>query len=251
MISLSTPCTELATPSFHRQSHTVTREPKALTNIDSADRAQLMRVAVFFGPACFVMLSFLWYFMMMKEWIPGWLFPLLVVLNVPITVAGIFAIHRAVGAASTGLVKTIFAAGDIAPPPTYPRQDVFIVRGQYEAAAEAFRDHLQIAPADQEARLRLAQLLETHLKGYNEAERLYLELRRAEEPPATPQQLMRAANGLIDLYRKTGRIDRLKVELARFVDCYRGTPHANGAARELQELKTEPGPTSESPRSPR
>lgn len=195
-----------------------------------------MRVVVFFGPACFVILSFLWYFCLMKGWIPGWMFVVLLFLDIPITIAGIFAIHRAVGATATGLVKTIFAAGNIAPPPTYPRQDVFIVRGQYTEAAEAFRDHLQVEPGDHEARLRLAQLLETHLKGYNEAERLYLEVRRAE-PPGSAAEQIRASNGLIDLYRKTGRIDRLKVELARFADRYRGTPLADGAARELRDLK--------------
>jgi hypothetical protein len=224
---------------------------KPLKDIDSADRAQLMRVVVYFGPASFTILSFLWYFCLEKGWIPGWLFGVLLLVNIPITVAGIFAIHRAVGAASTGLVKTIFAAGDIAPPPTYPRQDVLIVRGQYADAADVFRDHLQIEPADHEARLRLAQLLETHLKGYDEAERLLLEVRRAE-PPAAGPQLMRAANGLIDLYRKWGKTDRLKVELARFADRYRGSPLAEGAARELRELKDEmlPADRGAPPREP-
>lgn len=219
-----------------------------LRDTDLADRAQLLRVVVFFGPACFVMLSLAWYFCREKGWISGWLFVVLLLLNIPITIAGIFAIHRAVGAASTGLVKTIFAAGDIAPPPTYPRQDVLIVRGQYAEAADCFRDHLQIEPADHEARLRLAWLLEMHLQRYDEAERLYLDIRRAR-PPARPHHLMRAANGLIDLYRKTGRSDRLMVELARFADRYRGSPLADGAARELRELK-EGDPTTESPRSP-
>ena len=223
--------------------------PSRLRDIDSADRAQLLRVVVYFGPACFTILSLMWFYMAEKGWIPGWAFLLLVVfVNIPVTVAGIFFISRAVNAASTGLVKTIFAAGDIAPPPTYPRQEVLIVRGQYAEAAEWFRDHLQVQPADHEARIRLAQLLETHLQGYDEAERLYLEIRRAQ-PPADAHQQMRAANGLIDLYRKMGRTDRLTVELARFVDRYRGSALAEGAARELRELK-ESSLTSESPRSP-
>lgn len=220
----------------------------ALRDLDSADRAQLMRVVVLFGPPCFTILTMLWYLMAEKGWIPGWLFPVLLLLNVPLTIAGILAIHHSVGAASTGLVKTIFAAGDIAPPPTYPRQDVLIVQGKYEEAASWFRDHLQIEPGDHEARLRLAQLLEAHLKGYDEVERLYLEIRSAQ-PLADVRQQMRAANGLIDLYRKMGRIDRLKVELARFVDRYRGSPLADGAARELRELKGV-DLTNESPRSP-
>jgi hypothetical protein len=53
---------------------------------------------------------------------------------------------------------------------------------------------------------------------------------------------MRAANGLIDLYRKLGRHDRLRVELARFADRFRGTPGAAAAARLLREMKAEGTP---------
>jgi len=194
----------------------------------------VLKVAVFFGPACFVMLSFLWYFFLRQQWISSGVFLLLVILNVPVTIAGIFAIHRTVGVTSTGLVKAIFAAGNIPPPPTYPRQDVMIARGQYAEAADYFRDHIRIEPADHEARLQLAQLLETRLQGHDEAERLYQEVRRMQPDP---RQEMRAANGLIDLYRRTGRRDRLGVELARFADRYRGTAAGNAAARELNELK--------------
>jgi hypothetical protein len=190
---------------------------------------------VFFGPACFIILSMLWFFMHKMGWIPGWLVAVLTVVNIPVTIAGIFAIHRSVGAASTTLVKTLFAAGDIAPPRTYPRQEVLIVQGKYDEAADWFRDHVRIEPEDHEARLRLAHLLETQLAGYDEAERVSRD--SACNAPATARAQMRVANGLIDLYRKTGRTDRLKVELARFVDRYRGTALADGADRELRELK--------------
>jgi hypothetical protein len=69
-----------------------------------------------------------------------------------------------------------------------------------------------------------------------EAERLYLEVRR-HAPTAGHE--MRAANGLIDLYRKRGRRDRLIVELARFADRYHGTPGADAATRLLKELKAD------------
>jgi tetratricopeptide (TPR) repeat protein len=205
---------------------------------DATDVIQLFRVAAWFGCPCFIMLSSAWGFMLNKGWISTGIFVLLLVLNIPITLAGIFAIHRTVGGTAVLMVKTMFADGDIPPPPTYPRQDVMIVQGKFAEAADAFRDHLQIEPGDHEARLQLAHLLEMRLKGYDEAERLYLEIRNAE-PAARPYEQMRAANGLIDLYRKLGRTDRLKVELARFVDRYRGSPLAAGAARELKELKTE------------
>ena len=220
-----------------------------LRDIDAAERAHLLKVAVFFGPACFIIVSALWFFLLKMGWIPGWLLPVLIVLNIPLTIGGIFAIHHAVGAASTTFVRTVFAAGDIAPAPTYPRQDVLIVQGKYAEAADWFRDHIRIEPHDHEARLRLALLLEAHLKNYDEAEQLYLKIRNAT-PPGNARQQMQAANHLIDLYRKTGRTDRLIVELARFVDRYRNSPQAAGAARELEELKNE-GPTSGSRRSPR
>src|SRR5216110_586674 len=136
---------------------------------DATDAIRLMRVAAWFGPACFMMLSGLWYFMLNKGWISGGVFVFLLIVNVPVTLAGIFAIHRAVGEASVLLVETMFAVGDIPPPPTYPRQDVLIVQGKYAEAADWFRDHLRIEPGDHEALLRLAHLLEMRLTGYDEA----------------------------------------------------------------------------------
>src|SRR6266513_23908 len=216
---------------------------------DSTDVLRLLKVATLLGPACFVMLSALWYFMLEKGWISSGAFVFLLVLNVPISIALVWGVHRAVGETAVLMVKTMFADGDIPPPPTYPRQDVLIVQGKYAEAADWFRDHLRIEPGDHEARLRLAHLLEMRLPGYDEAERLYLEVRNARHAANASEQL-RATNGLIDLYRKLGRTGRLKVELARFVDRYRGTPLAAGAERELKELKAA-DPTSESPRSPR
>ena len=205
-----------------------------LKDVDSAERAYFLKVAVLFGPPCFFMLTLAWYFCLRQEWISRGAFLLLLVLNAPFTIAAIVAIHRGAGGASTRLVKTIFAAGNIPPPPTYPRQDVLIARGQYAEAADYFRDHLRVEPGDHEARLQLANLLETRLQGHEEAERLYQEIRRMEPDP---RQEMRAANGLIDLYRRTQRRDRLRVELARFAERYRGTAAAEAAARELNELK--------------
>jgi hypothetical protein len=223
-------------------------EEPQLHDIDSADRAQLMRVVVYFGPPCFVLLSLLWFFLRAKGMISGGVFAGLIVLNVPLTVAGIFAIHRTVGAAATGLVHTMFAAGNIAPAPSYSAQETLIVRGRYDDAAESFRAIIAERPEELDARLALARLLEDKMNDPTGAERLYQDVRGAEPPP-NPRQVMAAANGLIDLYRRTGRTDRLKVELARFADRYRGTRAAAHATRELLELKTA-DLTSESPRSP-
>lgn len=203
----------------------------------AVDGINFLKVAGIFGPVCFFMLSMLFYFLKEKGFVSSGVFVLLLLLNLPITAALVFAIHRSVGAISVGMMKTMMAAGDIAPAPTYPRQDVLIAQGKYAEAADWFRDHIRIEPDDHEARLRLAMLLEMHLQGFDEAEQLLLKIRNAQ-PPGDARQLMQAANHLIDLYRKTGRTDRLKVELARFVATYRGSAQAEGAARELKELKS-------------
>src|SRR5258708_5288192 len=133
-----------------------------------------------------------------------------------------------------GFARTVLAGGDIAPPRTYPRQDVLIVRGQFAEAAGYFRDHLTLEPEDCDARLRLADLLERYLKDDAGAEREYLEVRRRA---TDPRHVMMAANGLIDLYRRAGNRGRSMVELARFAARYRGSAAGDAAARELKGMK--------------
>jgi len=137
---------------------------------------------------------------------------------------------------SARLVGSIFASGNIEPPPTYPVAETRIVRGKYAEAADFFRGHLAAHPEDFEARLRLADLAVAHLGRYEDAERLYREVRDAREDP---RRELAAYNGLIDLHTKTGRRDRLKTELARFADRYHGSPQATRALERLRELKAE------------
>ena len=209
---------------------------KSLRDFDARDRTDLIRITVYFGAPCLVLLSALWSFCYAKEWIPFGVFVFLLILNLPLTAIGILAINTTVGVASTGLIKAIYSAGDIPPPRTYPRQDTLIVRGQYAEAAGYFRDHLTIEPDDNEARLRLADLLEQHLNDPAGAERLYQEVRQRNP---NPREEMAAANGLIDIYRKTGQRGRLMVALARFADRYRGSPQGEDAARALRGMKAE------------
>jgi len=54
-----------------------------LRDINAADRAHLLKVAVFFGPACFVILSMLWYFLRKQGSISSGVEVLLTVLNIP------------------------------------------------------------------------------------------------------------------------------------------------------------------------
>ena len=168
--------------------------------------------------------------------IPGWLLALLILLDAPLVGLGILGINALTNRASRSLVHGLYAMVDIPPPRSYPRQDVMIVRGQYQEAADYYRDHLTVEPDDNEARLRLADLLERHLNDVAGAERLYLEVRGRQ--PSRGEE-MRASNGLIDLYRAQGNRERLLVELARFRDRYPGTAGAEAAARLLTKLKTQ------------
>jgi tetratricopeptide (TPR) repeat protein len=181
------------------------------------------------------MLSAAWARLYAQGSIPGWLLAVLIVLDLPLIALGVLGIHAFTNRTAKGLVHAIYAVGDISPPRSYPRQDVMIVRGQYQEAADYFRDHLTVEPDDNEARLRLADLLEQRLDDLAGAERLYLEV-RGREP--TRGEEMRASNGLIDLYRKQGNRERLLVELGRFRDRYPGSPGAEAAARLLTELKS-------------
>lgn len=206
----------------------------ALKDIDAVERAYLIKIAVRFGGPCFILLSLLWFFFLERGYIGPAVFAALMILNVPLTVAGVFALDHATTKASAHLMKTIYSAGDIPPPRTYPRQEMLIIRGKYAEAAEYFRDHLVVEPEDNEARLLLADLLERHLADPANAERLYFEVRRTF---ANPREEMAAANGLIDLYRKTGQRGRLMAELARFAGRYAGSPQGDEAARALREMK--------------
>jgi tetratricopeptide (TPR) repeat protein len=216
----------------------VSTNDRSLSSGDAAERAHLIKAIVLFSGPAFVMLGGLWFFLQQKGVISSGLAFALVLLDAPLAVVLAVLIHRAVGQGSETFVNTVFAWGGSAPkgPATFPRQDALLARGQFAEAADYFRDHLRVNPKDLAARLRLAELLEKHLQGADEAERLYNEVRRM----ATDRNYeFMAANGLIDLYRRGKRTDRLRVELARFAERFKGSAAAVAASRELQDLKTD------------
>jgi hypothetical protein len=231
--------TLLAAPAFQAPIRPVALTSKAPGAVDAAERAQLIKAIVLFSGPCFIMLGALWFFLAHKGVISSTLAGILILLDVPLAVLGAVAIHAAVGRGSSGFVNLLYAWGSSTPPQrTYPRQETLIVRGQYAEAAEYFRDYVRVTPDDMEARLRLARLLEQHLKDDAAAEQVYAEIRRLT---TDRNYEFAATNGLIDLYRRGKRVDRLCVELARFAERYKGTAPAEAAARELRELKAGPG----------
>src|SRR5207247_1283817 len=95
---------------------------------DPVDSLLLMRVGLYFGPACFFILTALWTKLLVEGTISTGVFVVLVVANVPITLAGIALIYGSIGGTATLLANTLTAAGDIPPPPSYPNQDVLIAQ---------------------------------------------------------------------------------------------------------------------------
>ena len=212
-------------------------ETGGLRDIDAVERAQFLRVLSWVGPAGLVIVGGVEIFLYSQGVLPLWILVVLLVIDGPLILGVVILVHRGTGSLAADLVNTAYAGGSLLPPPpSYARQEVMIARGQYIDAADYFRDHIRVHPEDLEARLRLATLLETHLEGFDEAEQLYLEVRRSH-PDARRE--MAAYNGLIDLYTKRGRMDRLKVELARFADRYQGTVQAEEARRKLKDLKAD------------
>src|SRR5438445_340290 len=169
---------------------------------DLVDSLLLMRVGLYFGPACFLILTALWTKLLVEGTISTGVFVVLVVANVPITLAGIALIYGSIGGTATLLANTLTAAGDIPPPPSYPNQDVLIAQGKYAEAAEYFRDHLRVDPADCDARLRLAELYERHPAGPAGGEQQSPAARRGR---AGRRRQSTATNALPGLRRRTGR----------------------------------------------
>jgi len=209
-----------------------------LTDLDARDVTGLLRITFWFAPACITILSFMWYYFWDKGSISGSQFAIVLVVDFPLAAIGVLLINALASRSAAGLENTIAAQGNGNPPATYPRQELLIARGEYRQAAEYFRDHLVVEPGDNQARLRLAVLLETRLADDGGAEALYKEVRSRR---LSPHEEVAASNGLIDLYRRTGRRDRLSVELARFAERYAGTQAGEAAGRELRELKSGAG----------
>ncbi len=209
-----------------------------MKDLETHDTTDLFRIAVLFGPPCLIILSAAWFFLLAKGFISPRTFVLLMVANIPITVGGVVVIFLVVRTMAVGVAHMATAAGNIPPPPSYPNQDLLIAQGKYREAADYFRDHIRITPEDMDARLRLADLLERYLGDLAGAEQQFLAIRRLSNEPHLEVPV---TNGLIDVYRKQGRREQLKSELARLVERRRGTALGEGAARELQELEAGDG----------
>ncbi len=204
----------------------------------AGERALWYRTLVLFGLPALLLLPLGFLSLFLRGFIPRWLLVVLILLTPFAVYALARAIYASISGSAEGLAAMMYGAGNLAPEPAHSGMESLVARGRYTEAAEAFTQWLVEHPADHSARFKLADLAIRHLQDPAQAERLYLEVRRGAP---TPREEMLSSNLLIELYRSTGRSDRLVVELAKFADRYRGTRAGQDAARVLRELKEERG----------
>jgi hypothetical protein len=210
----------------------VAKKERRLRDIDSAELAHRLRVFVWLGCSAYIMLAAVEF----RLFGSSLQFLLLLFLNIPFLALVGGLLLWVVNRSARTWVDTVSGAGNIAPAASFSFQESLIIRGMYAEAAESFRGHIAANPGDNDARLALAKVCTSHLDDSPGAERLYQEVRRNR--PTARQESM-AANQLIDLYRATGQVGRLKSELARYAERYAGTRAGVEAKRLLMEMKQE------------
>lgn len=207
-----------------------------LPDFHSGDRAQfyklLFRTGMYVIPLLLVGEILAW----MRGWIGPVGFIVLAILNFPALYIYCVVQFWMMSTVAEGFTRMVLAGGNLPPDPAHSRFEALEVRGHYQDAAEAYRDHLVAKPRDHLARIKLADLCLRHLDRPDEAERLYLEIRQGQP---SPKEERLATNLLMELYRKLGRKDRLMVELARFANQHKGTRASQEATRTLMAMKDE------------
>lgn len=203
---------------------------------DAAERAQFLKLfAWLFGPA-YVLLGVAEVFAFVKEWIGPGMLVLLLIGNIPVLFLLAGVLSASIERAASGIANTLYAGGNLPASPAHSGMESLVARGMYREAAGAYSAHLVRHPADNLARIKLAEVHRAHLGEPEVAERLLQEVRRNRPEP---RDEFMAANLLIELHRSTGRHDRLQVELARFAERYKGTRAGSHAARALREMRQE------------
>lgn len=209
-----------------------------LEDLDSADRAQFIKLYVrtllIGGP----MLAIIFAGLAGDGRIPVWLAVILILLDPVIVYLMARGLFWGMGQAAEGFTNMVYAGKGHPLDPPHSGIESLEARGFYLEAAEGWRQHLQQYPHDNQARFKLADLCRRHLDRADEAEGVLLEVRRSN--PTEPEE-RQASNLLIDLFHATGERDREIVELARFADRWNNTRAGSDAAHRLKELKQEKG----------
>lgn len=207
-----------------------------LGHSDAAERAQFLKLLVRLGGPGFLLLAVGEYRALDTGMISlGW-FGVLFASNLPFLLLVSGVLFDIIDRTATGFTNTVLGIGHLPPEPAHSACESLAARGFYPEAVQAFREWITDHPDDNLARIKLAELHRLHLGDPEEAERLYREVR--DRRPQPGHEFL-ASNLLIELYRATGRTDRLMVELAKFADRQRGTRAGREAGRLLAEMKEE------------
>ena len=209
--------------------------PRRLDDSHLGERAQRLKLIFLLGGPTYVILTAAELKLAWQGRISPAVLFLLLVLNFGVIALIAWLILRSTDGAARAFTRTVYAHGNIAPDPTFSAEETLIIRGKAVEAEELLKARILARPAELESRLKLAELLE-QLGRPGEAERIYLDVRRLQ--PSRRVE-MTAVNRLLNLYRQTGQHDRLKVELARFADRWKGTSAGDHAGRLLRELKAD------------
>ena len=153
------------------------------------------------------------------------------------TVGGVISLGYAVvyfaERSAHGFMRALLSSGGERHTHEYSAQESLVMRGRFGEAIASYHHHIAHAPADLDARLRLAELLAKEGNDLVAAEAMYLEVRVLG--PSLRQDVT-LSNGLIDLYRRNGAQEQLKGELARFARRHEGSVEGRSAQRYLRQL---------------
>jgi len=204
---------------------------------DAAEQAQLLKIVVWLGGPMLVIGTMTIWFAARRFDLPGPVVLLLLVGLLPATWGLIRLVEHATARASHGLVIALYAGHAASPQPGFSRQEALVAQGRLEEAAAAYRLHLADHPHDVAAHVALGRLLAGPLADPAGAAAAY---RAARQSNATGDWDRIISNDLIDLYRRSGQEGKLRVELARFGELYRGTTAGEAALEQLRLLKRRP-----------
>ena len=204
---------------------------------DTAERAQLLRITVLLGGPTLIIGAFTVYFIFGRFHLPAWLLLPSYLLLIPLTVGLILVVDLVTTRSAHGVVIALHAGHAKGPGTGYSRQESLVAQGRPQEAVTAYRQRLIEHPDDVAAMVALARLLGGALADTDGAEELY-ERARAGRPGGDWERVI--ANDLIDLYRKTAMDGKLRTELTRFAELFRGTRAGDAAGAQLDRLRKLP-----------
>ncbi|UCF39553.1 MAG: tetratricopeptide repeat protein [Gemmatimonadota bacterium] len=206
---------------------------RRLKNVDAGERAYRIKALVL--GALFGMFGGLPVGALLAEKVGGNPIVFMLAAVVMVTVAAVVSSELATRSAGR-TVQSIYNPEGTAVRREYSLADSLVARGKYEDAAAAYEVACLEHPEDPEPYFRLARLLRDHLQRHDEAAQ-WFERARTESRIQGLQGLV-ISQELIELYVHKLRTPRRAIpELMLLCERFPGTPAADGARKELEEMR--------------